>query len=220
MRSDAMGEGGLWMGGRLVDNDFLLLEKLSHVTSIAWARQSIITIAPSITTSISAAATTSSDWSRSQRRHRSWSIWMHICWCSIFFHVAQTTPIDLSKAWKDIQARLQVHGVALWVSTNSTQETNWKCFSKEKRWCVSIFRLRNWKGSVLTQCGCPWPQFVRLSSSFSKEVGRKFSHRCCIGLSMGGMVYRLSEWPFVTEGEITASLPNFQILWVMGTVWS
>ena len=32
MRSDAMGEGGLWMGGRLVDNDFLLLEKLSHVT--------------------------------------------------------------------------------------------------------------------------------------------------------------------------------------------
>ena len=61
MRSDAMGEGGLWMGGRLVDNDFLLLEKLSHVTWIAWARQKNITIAPFITTSISAAATTSSD---------------------------------------------------------------------------------------------------------------------------------------------------------------
>ena len=60
MRSDAMGEGGLWMGGRLVANDFLLLEKLSHVTLIAWAHQKIITIAPFITTLISVAATTSS----------------------------------------------------------------------------------------------------------------------------------------------------------------
>ena len=42
MRSDAMGEGGLWMGGRLVANDFLLLEKLSHVTLIAWAHQKIL----------------------------------------------------------------------------------------------------------------------------------------------------------------------------------
>ena len=39
-----------------------------------------------------------------------------------------------------------------------------------------------------------------------------FSHRCCIGRFMGGLVYRLSEWPFLTEGDITSCMPNIVLL--------
>ena len=39
-----------------------------------------------------------------------------------------------------------------------------------------------------------------------------FSHRCCIGLFMGGLAYRLSEWPFLTEGDITSCMPNIVLL--------